>query len=467
MVKQIHYGPLDRRESGSAVNENRNTLDAKLKFIRRIICLYITILLLSCHKHDDNIPPPPPPPPAPQFNSVYSGYVATSIARSHEGGYVIAGFTSNNEGNTNTTHGSIDAWVLKIDKEGTKLWQRTIGGSSYDAANFITTTLDGGYVMAGFSYSNDGDVSGNHGIGDAWVVKLDEQGKIIWQKSLGGYGGDAAHSVVATRDSGYVIACETSSLTGDVSGNHGLLDGWVVKLDKDGNILWQKALGGSDWDAFNSIAGSPDGGYLAAGYTRSVDGDVSGYHGVEDGWVAKLDKDGTLLWQKTLGGVNADEINSTIATPDGGYVMAGVTKSNEGDVSGNHGEGDAWIVNLDKDGNILWQKTLGGSGWETANAAASTRDGSYVIAAWARSSDGDVFGFHGGAYDDAWIVKLDKQGNKLWQKALGGSAQDDAKSIVTTVDGNYVIAGNTNSNDGDIIGTHGGMDAWVLTLKDQ
>ena len=394
--------------------------------------------------------------------------MATSIARSHDGGYVIAGFTRDY-----ATHGVIDAWVAKLDEEGTKLWQKTIGGSMYEGAYFITTTLDGSYIMAGFSDSNDGDVSGNHGIGDAWVVKLDKEGNIIWQKSLGGSGPDAAHCVAATRDSGYIIACETGSFDGDVSGNHDIQfsseigDAWVVKLDKDGNILWQKALGGSDYDVSYSIAESFDGGYLAAGSTRSADGDVSGYHGIEDGWVVKLDKDGNKLWQKTLGGANADGIKSIIVTPDGGYMTAGVTKSNDGDVSGNHGEGDAWMVKLDKDGNILWQKALGGSEWETAYSTASTPDGGYVIAANTRSNDGDVSGFHGGEYFDAWVVKLDKEGNKLWQKALGGSAEDDAMSVITTVNGGYVIAGSTNSNDGDISESHGGMNAWVFTLKDQ
>jgi len=458
MAEQIHYDAVDRKKLKSAVDEPVNTLIINLGPMVKIMCLYIALLLVSCHKHDDFIPPPS----APQFNNVYNGYNSFSIARSHDGGYVIAGLTNYDS----STHGLLDAWVAKLDKDGTKLWQKTIGGSNYDDANFITTTLDGGYIMAGFSYSNDGDASGNHGIGDAWVVKLDGEGRIIWQKSLGGYAGDVAHSVAATRDGGYIIACETGSFSGDVSGNHGVNDGWVVKLDKDGNILWQKALGGSDFDTFYSIAESPDGGYIAAGDTRSDDGDVSGYHGVNDGWVVKLDKDGNKLWQKTLGGANADGIKSIIVTPDGGYMTAGITKSNDGDVSGNHGEGDAWIVKLDKDGNILWQKALGGSDWETAYSVASTPDGNYVIAASTRSNDGDVSGFHGGDGDDAWVVKLDKDGNKLWQKVLGGSAADVASSIITALNGGYVIAGDTRSNDGDISGSHRAVGAWVFTLKD-
>jgi hypothetical protein len=446
MAKQINCGPGDRKELTSAVDQPGNTAIIKLKPVRKIICLYIAILCVSCHKHHDAIPSPS----APQFNKAYTGYFSFSVTKSHDDGYAIAGFTNYDS----ATHGLLDAWVAKLDKEGTKLWQKTIGGSSYDAANFITTTLEGGFVMAGFSD------------GDAMVVKLDGEGNIIWQKLLGGYGGDVAHSVAATRDGGYVIACETGSFSGDVTGNLGGTDGWVVKLDKDGNILWQKALGGSDFDTFYSIAESPDGGYIAAGDTRSDDGDVSGYHGVNDGWVVKLDKDGNKLWQKTMGGSNADGIKSIIVTPDGGYLTAGITKSNDGDISGNHGEGDAWIARLDKDGNTLWQKALGGSDWETAYAVASTAEGSYVIAASTRSNDGDVSGFHGGDGDDAWVVKLDKDGNKLWQKVVGGSATDVASSIVTIVNGGYVIAGDTRSNDGDMSGSLGAVGAWVFTLKD-
>ncbi|MCD6449891.1 MAG: PEGA domain-containing protein, partial [Thermotogaceae bacterium] len=169
------------------------------------------------------------------------------------------------------------------------IWQKALGGSSKDWAYSIQQTSDGGYIVAGWtrSYYN-GDVSEYHGYIDAWVVKLGESGNIEWQKALGGSEGDEAHSIQQTRDGGYIVAGCTRSNDGDVSGNHGKVDAWVVKLGESGNIEWQKALGGSFWDKAYSIQQTSDGGFIVAGRTASNDGDVSGNHGEVDAWIVKL-----------------------------------------------------------------------------------------------------------------------------------------------------------------------------------
>jgi hypothetical protein len=279
-----------------------------------------------------------------------------------------------------------------------------LGGSSDEWASSIQQTFDGGYIVAGYTYSNDGDVSGNHGNRDGWVVKLDASGSLLWQKCLGGNSSDWARSIQQTSDGGYIVAGETHSNDGDVSGHHGNGDGWVVKLDASGNLLWQKCLGGSSYDSVSSIQQTSDGGYIVAGSTYSNDGDVSGNHGNDDSWVVKLDASGNLLWQKCLGGSNWDYAESIQQTSDGGYIVAGITFSNDGDVSGYHGEGDGWIVKLDASGNLLWQKCLGGSYREWAYSIQQTSDGGYIVAGYTNSNDGDVSGNHGG--EDGWVVKL-------------------------------------------------------------
>jgi hypothetical protein len=227
-------------------------------------------------------------------------------------------------------------------------------------------------------------------------------------------------------------------------------------------IIWQKILGGSSDDYAFSIQQTPDGGYIVAGYTESNDGDVKGNHENGDFWIVKLDKDGNIEWQKTLGGSNWDWAFSVQQTPDGGYIVAGFTWSNDGDVSGNHGSLDAWIVKLDKDGNIEWQKTLGGSGNDWATSVQQTTDGGYIVAGGTYSTDGVIRGNHGSL--DAWVVKLDGNGNMQWQKALGGSGSDSAWSVQQTTDGGYIVAGFTKSNDGDVTGNHGSADFWVVKL---
>ncbi len=283
-------------------------------------------------------------------------------------------------------------------------WQKALGGSSSDVASSIQQTADGGYIVAGYSYSNDGDVTGNHGQNDYWIVKLDGNGNTQWQKALGGSSGDEAQSIQQTADGGYIVAGLSWSNSGDVIGNHGISDYWVVKLDGNGNIQWQKALGGSGYDKATSIQQTADGGYIVVGETYSNDGDVTGYHGGGDYWVMKLDDSGNIQWQKSLGGSNLDVATSIQQTADEGYIVAGYSYSNDGDVSGNHGDGDFWVVKLAGNGNIQWQKVLGGSYLDKAYSIQQTADGEYIVAGESLSTDGDVTGNHGSL--DYWVVKL-------------------------------------------------------------
>ena len=225
-------------------------------------------------------------------------------------------------------------------------WEKSLGGTDYEIATSMQQTIDGGYIVAGHSSSNDGDVSGNHGLADYWVVKLTNTGAIEWQKSLGGTGYDYAYSIQQTIDGGYIVAGESNSNDGDVSDNHGEMDFWVVKLTSLGTIAWQKSIGGSGWDQAKSIQHTIDGGYVIAGSSSSIDGDVSSNYGGFDYWIVKLTSVGALEWQKSFGGSGADAGVSIQQTNDGAYIVAGLSSSNDVDVSGNHGDDDYWIVKL-------------------------------------------------------------------------------------------------------------------------
>lgn len=437
--------------------------------MKRFALLFLlTTALFACRKHDEQILIVPET----EFNIVYGSSPSDQVlaaARSLDGTYVLAGNTKSVSGNP----GNSDAWVLKLDRQGKIIWQKTFGGSAYDGAYSIASTKDGGYVFAGYTYSNDGDIIGNHGNSDAWVVKLDKNGNKEWQSTLGGSASDIASSITETYDGGYIMAGQTASTEGDVSNNHGNTDAWVVKLDRNGNKQWQKTFGGTGSEGTQSIIEITEGGYIIAGWTNSNDGDVTGYHvgwgtyiGNIDGWVVKLNKDGNLLWTKAFGGSRNDGINSIIQGIDNSYTIAGYTRSNyDGDVGANHGDGDAWAVNIDKVGKIQWQKTLGGLDDDIAYFITSTRDSGYMLAGFTSSNDSDVSGNHGG--EDAWVVKLDQGGNKQWQRALGGSGNDLARAVFQRTDGSYVMVGSTGSNDGDVIGQQGAGGAWIITMKDQ
>ncbi|MDR0665109.1 MAG: hypothetical protein LBF86_06275, partial [Helicobacteraceae bacterium] len=172
--------------------------------------------------------------------------------------------------------------------------EKSLGGSDYDYATSIQQTKDNGYTVAGYSYSNDGDVTENYGNYDFWIVKLNANGAIVWQKSLGGSNSDWATSIQQTKDNGYIIAGYSYSTDGNVTGHHGSTDNtdcWIVKLNANGAIEWQKSLGGSDYDYANSIQQTSDGGYIIAGSSYSTDGNVTDHHGstnYNDYWIVKL-----------------------------------------------------------------------------------------------------------------------------------------------------------------------------------
>ncbi len=387
-----------------------------------------------------------------------------SLQQTDDGGYIVAGVSDSNDGDVSGNHGGPDYWVVKLTSIGSIEWQKSLGGSDYDYAKSIQQTNDGGYIVVGQCYSNDGDVSGNHGGVDFWLVKLTNIGTIEWQKSLGGTDNEVAECIQQTNDGGYIVAGYSASNNGDVSGNHGFTDYWVVKLNSIGAIEWQKSLGGTNFDSANSIHQTTDGGYIVAGQARSINGNVSGNHGNGDYWVVKLSSLGTIEWQKSLGGSDDDYAKSIQQTIDGGYIVAGYTKSIDGDVVGSiiEGQDDYWVVKLSSIGTIEWQKLLGGTG-SSVITIQQINTGGYIVGGSSESNNGVVSGNHGGV--DYWVAKLSSIGTIEWQKSLGGTGNEIAFSTKQTNDGGYIVAGYSDSNDGDVSGNHGGGDFWVVKLN--
>ena len=403
--------------------------------------------------------------PAIEWQKCYGGSaldVTRHIDQTSDGGFIFTGFTTSSNGDVFGFHGSFDAWLVKVDGTGEIQWQRSLGGSADDRGNAVQQTLDGGYILAGYTDSNNGDVSGVHGEQDMWVVKLDSVGEIQWQKCLGGTAAEMAFSIDQTADGGYVAAGYAESNNGDVSGIHGDADVWIVKLNGNGEIEWQKCLGGWGGDYSQHIEQTTDGGFLVVGYTFSNSADVSGNHGEEDIWVLKLNINGDIEWQKCLGGTDAERGISGQQTNDGGYIVAGRASSNDGDVIGNNGSGDMWAVKLDAGGALQWQKCMGGSSNDWGNSVVQTVDGGFIVAGHSSSNEGDVSGNHGGS--DMWAVKLNGNGDLQWQKCMGGTEAEQSHALDLTMDGGVIVAGFTSSNNGDVSGNHGSNDMWLVKL---
>lgn len=417
--------------------------------------------------------------PAIEWHRLYGGSYgeyAFSIVPTNDGGYIVSGVTEGTDnGDVMGYHGNFniqDYWVIKLNKDGKMEWQKSLGGTYAEVGAFIKQTPDGGYIAVGSSASVDCMVTGNHGGLDYWMVKLTATGELVWQKSFGGSKNEYAWSFTSTADGGYIIAGDTESNNGDVSGNHGDRDFWIVKVDATGNLLWQKCLGGSLGETAYSVTATPDGGCVASGVTESTDGDVSGNHGKTDYWVVKLSATGNLQWQTCLGGSEYDESRSVIYTANGGILVAGSSGSNNGDVSGNHQIAaqkplDIWLVKLNLSGAVEWQKCYGGYLSEMAYNVRETTGG-YLVCGDAQSSDGDVSCNEG--QTDMWLFKISNTGVLQWQKSFGGDYFDKANCVEPTADGGCIVAGSSCSSDLDGLhinysGNGTCTDFWIVKLS--
>ncbi len=337
-----------------------------------------------------------------------NGYdVAYSIQKTTDGGYIVGGYTQSYNYNI---------YILKLNSDGSLAWQRTSGGNRTYS---IQQTTDGGYIVAGYTESFG---TGSY---DIYVLKLNSDEKInsadsiAWQKTYGGSDYDVPYGIQQTADGGYIVAGYTRSFG---AGND---DVYILKLNSDGSLAWQKTFGGGIDDKAYSIQQTTDGGYIVAGYTNSFGS------GDPDVYVLKLNSDGSLAWQKTFGGNGYDEAYSIQQTTDGGYIVVGYTSS--------FGSWpyDAYILKLNSDGSLAWQKTYGGSNYDEAYSVQETTDGGYIVAGYTNS-------FGAGGYD-VYILKLNSNGTLIWQKTFGGGIDDKAYSILQTTDGGYIVAGSTTS----------------------
>jgi hypothetical protein len=352
--------------------------------------------------------------------------VADSIQKTADGGYIMAGHTG-------SFYEVFESWVLKINGGGDVQWEKLYwrGGDYNNKYAFIHKTDDGGYSL--FWNSQDSSEVWNA----IFMLKLNANGEIQWHKAHRGYWSDSelfAYSIQPTDDGGYIVAGETNTLDNYV---------YVLKLNADGEIQWNKTYYDTvAYDTASSIQQTRDGGYIVVGWTYFFNDHESGSSG--DILVMKLNRTGEIQWQRTYGGESWDKAYAVRQTSDGGYIVAGETYS--------FGEGahDIWVLKLNADGEIQWQKTYGGSGTEHTHSIQQTVDGGYIVVGRTKS-------YGGGQFFDTIVLKLDADGNVEWEKAYGGASEDIINSIHQTNDGGYILAGQTYSDEVS-------YEMWVLRL---
>lgn len=406
------------------------------------------------------------------FVSTYGGSNeddAVSVVQSIDGGYVILGSTQSNDGDiVDKTSTDSDYWVLKVTSEGEIVWSKTYGGSGDERASSISATSDGGFIISGHSRSNDGDVSGNEGFHDYWILKLDAFGNIQWDKNYGFSGSDQAFQVFETDDGGYFatgfldVSASGGQGNDDRNTRHGVGEYWAIKMDASGDYIWRRYFGGTSNDRSYDAVQTDDGGFLLAGASESEDFDITDSKGSYDFWVVRLNAEGDLQWTKSFGGSGID-IGYSVTKAEGGYIMAGDARSADQDVTSPLGNADLWTVKFDDTGSMVWQKTLGGSDFESARSIRPMINGNYVISGSTKSADGDLSSNNG--QNDVWVIVIDDTGNIVFQETIGGSDLDFANEAIETSDSKLLVVGNTESNDLDIQLNKGDKDIVLVKIK--
>lgn len=350
--------------------------------------------------------------------------------------------------------------VLQL-QSADSLLRATFGGEGDDLLVDFTTTPDGGYIAVGSTTSQEGDASMANGLSDLWIVKFNSQGEKMWHRLYGGYSYDFGYAIVRTPENNYLILGLTDSNNGDVGAHKGAMDAWLLSIDNSGNLLWEKTIGGSNDDELLSLKPAGNGQYLMAGFTFSSDYDVSSLHGNADAWLVKVDAQGTIVWEKTFGGTDFDFARDASPVSDGGIIFCGNLRSTDGDAADHNAVNSAWLAKINAAGNIAGKVYLGNAEGDVAVKALEASNGDYLFAGESISQS-EFEDAHGST--DVFVCRLDAAGNYLWKRAYGGTGADTFTDFIETADGHFIFSGATKSNDGDIPGNHGLTDGWVSKL---
>lgn len=359
-----------------------------------------------------------------------------------------------------------------------KIWDKTFGGDQDDVASSIIATPDGGFIAVGSSWSsksNDKSESGN--AQDYWIVKIDNNGKKIWDKTIGGSDKDVPKSIVATPDGGFIIAGNSASdISGDktekYNGEKGFglpilpLDYWLVKINSSGQKVWDRTFGSINKEELETIIATPDGGYISIGTSYTPKPllnvpnytDAGDYYG--DCYMVKIDNNGKKVWEKLLSGKYRVGVKAAIITSDGSIMICGDSflvpvKTDINIFKTNHR-----ILKVNMMGELQWEKLVSCEGWLTTNVSlVATQNGNFVIGSNFDKASSQNFAKYG-----YWISEIDNSGNQLWEKKYSGNDDDRIKSIVKSNNGEFLIVGNSNSGkSGDKTDDNKGeYDYWIL-----
>ena len=342
--------------------------------------------------------------------------------------------------------GESDIWLVRTDATGKLSWSMTYGGSGIDQAKDITAVSAGGFGIVAWTTSVDLPAypKSDPWNSHLWLIRTDANGKMLWSRL---YLNDAAQArIVVTNTGGFAVASYLS--VGVLPTGQGNYDFRLLRTDAAGNLLWNKSYGGGDFDRAYAVAALSDGGFVLAGETKSTDlpGGKKSLGG-DDVWIVRTDDSGNLLWNQTYGGTGDEYANAVLALADGGFAVAGITNSLDlpsGQKTA--GKNDFFLLRTDANGNVLWNRTYGGADNDSANALAGLPGGGFALAGSSFSADLPGGSKNYGSYD-IWLLNTDNGGNLVWSNTYGGKKGESAVALAVAVDGTVVVAGSTDSID--------------------
>mgnify|MGYP001224470389 CR=1 FL=1 len=394
--------------------------------------------------------------------------IAHAVIETSDGGFAVFGNTKSVNGNvTDKIIEESDFWLLKFNSEAELEWNKTYGGSGDDRGHSLIQMEDNGFMLLGYSQSIDGLGSNNEGQHDNWVIRIDEQGDFIWERSFGYAGHDHAYNIIKTSDGGALFNGFLDVTASNGAGNsiserssrHGVGEFWCHKINSQGTLEWRNYYGGTSNDRSYDAIELVNGNFILVGTTESSDVDVSDSQGSYDVWVVMIDSQGNLLWEKTLGGSEIDGANAVLQDAQGNIVVLGNSFSTDGNISYPKGGSDFWIATLNKSGELLSEKSFGGSSFDLGKGLAFASNGDLWLAGYSRSNDGDVSLNQGD--NDMLILRLSPDKIVLNSFSLGGLSVDLAHDIIELSSGKIIVVGETESIDGPFQGNHGNKDLVV------
>ena len=416
--------------------------------------LAASLLFFSCKKGNSDSQVPPPNNPFVKFKKVYGGGnydAAFTCVPAIDGGYVISGISESNDGDITSAHGFSDLWLFKIDASGNIEWSQTYGGSDNEYLAAALVPVTDGYILAGATESTNGNVTiSKDEFRQHWLFKVDKLGNILWQKKFSQNEGAQIHSLSKAKN-GDLIG------SGYVYPPGGPSDAWLFRLTANGDLIWEKVYDDLTEVAVN-IAEASNGDLIATGTTIESN-NISQI----DALLFRTNSAGELKWSKSFGGTATEQGNAILATSDGGALMTGITYSNDGIASGSHGNEDILVIKVDENGNTQWIKLFGGAAGEIdTHCVIETGDYNYMLSATSYSQDGDM---PGNKEYDAWILTLDSNGTIIHKQQFGGNNLDIIYALLPLGENKFLAAGISTSTTGDFSGAHGGYEAWVFTYE--